>query len=617
MPGIVGMISQQPARRCESIVAAMVGCLDYEDFYSSGTFAAPEMGAYAGWIAHENSFAAGQPFFNEEKNVLLVLSGECFADGQAGSFGDWLVRFYEREGDQFVARLNGLFSGLLIDKRQNKVFLFNDRYGVERIYWHEKEGEFYFASEAKALLRVLPELREFDEAGVAQFLSYGCTMEGRTLFRDIRLLPGGSLWFFANGGCHKKQYFSPATWESQSPLSYGSFETAFQETFRRVLPRYFEADSRIGISLTAGLDTRLIMACRPNTEQKPVCYTFSGPRGFTLDDRLAARVAESCGLEHEVLRTGPDFFSNFAQHAERTAFVTDGCFGILGAHEIYLNKQAGQMAPVRLTGNYGGEIFRGVSTFKPIGLAPDLLDPGFRATLNSSLELSAERAEHPVTFAAFKETPWNLFGSLAACRSQTIFRTPYLDNEMVALAYRCPLNLRASPQAALRAIKDNNAGLGNIPTDMGLGGRSSGLGRALRRVYSKATFKFDYVNNEGLPQWLSSLDPFFRRVGSATGILGLHKYLHYRSWFLSELSDYLRDSLARIRDCETPFWNSAFIERMASEHIAGRKNYVTEINAVLTLEAVERLLFRNLPRQINDPEISSARVVRPVAAELS
>jgi hypothetical protein len=44
-------------------------------------------------------------------------------------------------------------------------------------------------------------------------------------------------------------------------------------------------------------------------------------------------------------------------------------------------------------------------------------------------------------------------------------------------------------------------------------------------------------------------------------------------------------------------WNSCFLKHMASDHATGHKNYVREIDAVLTLDAVERLLFRDLPRE--------------------
>ena len=122
----------------------------------------------------------------------------------------------------------------------------------------------YFASEAKALLRILPKLRQFDDEGVAQYLTFGCTLEWRTLFKDIQLLPAGSVWSFENGRCQKRTYFSPETWEAQPGLTAERFESEFQETFKRILPRYFESESKIGISLTGGLDTRMIMACRPD-----------------------------------------------------------------------------------------------------------------------------------------------------------------------------------------------------------------------------------------------------------------------------------------------------------------------------------------------------------------
>src|SRR5439155_11261276 len=445
MPGINGIISPRPPEECRDLVVSMTRCMIHESSYISGTHFVSEMGVYAGWVAHDESFAASQVFLNEQKDVALIFSGECFVDHEirAGlkqkghqlekNKPDWMVHLYEEEGDQFFERLNGLFSGLLIDKRKRKAFLFNDRYGVERIYYYEADGEFYFASEAKALLRILPELRQFDDEGVTQYLAFGCTLEWRTLFKDIQLLPGGSVWSFENGRCQKRKYFSPETWEEQPVLTAEPFESEFRRTFKRILPRYFESESKIGVSLTGGLDTRMIMACRPDSARDIVCYTFSGEKGLTLDDRLAAQVARSCGLEHRLLRIGSDFFSDFAVHADRTVYLTDGCFGILGAHEAYFNGQARRLAPMRLAGNFGSEVLRGVSTFKPLELSQDLLSSEFRCAVDSSVREFSDSEEHAVTFAAFQEIPWNLFGSVAACRSQVTFRTPYLDNELVTL----------------------------------------------------------------------------------------------------------------------------------------------------------------------------------------
>jgi asparagine synthase (glutamine-hydrolysing) len=608
MPGIVGIVSQRPLEECESLAKSMASSMEHESFYESGMYSVPEMGIYAGWVAHETSFGAGQPFFSERRDVVLLFSGECFVDhetrtglrqkghelGQAA--GSWLVHLYEEEGDQFFEKLNGLFSGLLIDRRQGKAFLFNDRYGVERIYWHETRDAVFFASEAKALLRILPELRAFNREGVAQFLAFGCTLGQRTLFRGVQLLPGASVWSFENGKCHKRKYFSPETWESQPILPAETFVAEFQEKFQRILPRYFESESRIGISLTGGQDSRMIMACLPQAGEKPVCYTFSGEKRDTLDALLAARIAEVCGLEHQILRIGPDFFSDFASHVDRTVYVTDGSLGSLGAHEIYLNNRARALSPVRLTGVFGGEILRGVSMFKPLHLVHRLVNADLAETVTSCTRRWLHDGEHPVTFAAFHETPELRFALVAASRSQVTFRTPYLDNEIVALAYRAPETARMSSDCTSSLVKANSPSLSKLPTDMGELGEVNWVAVASRRIFSKAVCKLDYLRSEGLPHGLWRLDSLVTQISSALGIAGLHKYLPYRIWFQRELAAYVDGILKDAQVRHSSLWDSRFLEHMVSDHATGHKNYVREIDAVLTLEAVERLLFRDLPR---------------------
>jgi asparagine synthase (glutamine-hydrolysing) len=609
MPGIAGMITRRPAAECDRILSAMVRSLCHEPFYVSGACRVPEIGLYAGWTAHEGSFAARQNAGTHGADIGLVLAGECFGtDGAHDSTGDesiggpaartpGIVKAYEESGDGFVAGLNGLFAGLLIDRRRRRALLFNDRYGAERIYVHETNEGTYFASEAKALLQVLPELRALDDVGVTQFLTYGCTLEWRTIFRGVRLLEGGSLWSLENGELRKTRYFVPEQWEGAPALTASAFEAEFNETFRRVLPRYVGQGADTGISLTGGLDTRMIVACLPAVPRAPVCYTFSGLTEDTLDQRLAARVAAACHLQHHVLRIGPDFLSEYGRHVDRTVYVTDGCCGATGAHEVYLNAQARQLAPVRLTGNFGSEVLRSMSTFKPLPLAADLFDRDFRRFLTSVDTEPPRTNEHPVTFSAFREVPWNLFGTMAAGKSQITFRTPYLDNEIVSLAFRAPAVSRRSSDVALRFVNDNHAALGRIPTDRGYVVDAGGLTHAMRRVFSEVTFKLDYLYQEGLPHRLSQLDSMTGSL-SRLGLLGLHKYLPFRRWFRRELAGHVTDVLTDPRTARLPYWNAAYLGAMAHDHISGRRNYVREINAVLTLEAVDRLLVSGPPQPV-------------------
>ena len=352
----------------------------------------------------------------------------------------------------------------------------------------------------------------------------------------------------------------------------------------------------------------MIMACLPKTNPSYTSYTFVGQNGLTLDARLAARIAASLGLEHRALHIGPDFLRNFDTLLDKTVYTTDGCAGILSSHEIYFNARARQFSPVRLTGNFGSEVFRSVSTFKPLGLQAQLLSESCAKSVATETQRVISGAAHPITFAAFREIPSSLFGLLAAGRSQVTFRTPYLDNDLVALAYRAPASLRRSALPALHLIERANPQLARIPTDRGELLGSSGLGRSFRRALGEVTFKLDYYRQEGLPTFLSAFDPLLSSL-APLGILGLHKFLPYRRWFREELSSTVMERLSTERVTEAPWWRKKAPEMCARAHISGRANHARELNAVLTLEAIDRLLLSGIPRAVSAERQEAIRAV--------
>src|SRR3984957_5041008 len=208
----------------------MLETLRHESFYTAGTWSDPAQGVYVGWVAREGSFAAGMPVQNERRDVALVFSGEEFpepgaiealrtAGHEVAPDGpSYLVHRYEEEAD-FPKRLNGRFHGLVADRARGTAILFNDRYGLQRLYYHEGPDTFYFAAEAKAILKVRPELRNMDPRGLGEFIVCGCVLENRSLFPGIHVLPPGSAWVFQGGKLEKKSaYFQPREWEEEEPL---------------------------------------------------------------------------------------------------------------------------------------------------------------------------------------------------------------------------------------------------------------------------------------------------------------------------------------------------------------------------------------------------------------
>ena len=151
-----------------------------------------------------------------------------------------------------------------------------------------------------------------------------------------------------------------------------SYYSGTAGSFTRNLPRYFNGHQRIGMSLTGGLDTRMIMAWRKPAPGSLPCYTFGSMFRENQDVRVARRVAAVCNQPHQVITAGPEFLSQFSHYAERAVYLTDGCVDVGRAPDLYLNEKAREIAPVRMTGNYGGEILRGVCAFKAAEPTPGL-----------------------------------------------------------------------------------------------------------------------------------------------------------------------------------------------------------------------------------------------------
>src|SRR6266550_1376206 len=199
MPGITGIIGRGPPEGRHVALDLMAQVMQREAFYSSGVYCNERLGLAAAWVVHQGGFSDCNAVWNETKEIGLIFTGEEFSDpagisalrakGHQFHAGDasCLVHFYEELGPAFVEKLNGWFSGVLIDLREERVILFNDRYGLGRIYYHEHADGFYFSSEAKSLLRVLPRTRELELKGLGESCSCGCVLQNRTLFSGISL----------------------------------------------------------------------------------------------------------------------------------------------------------------------------------------------------------------------------------------------------------------------------------------------------------------------------------------------------------------------------------------------------------------------------------------------
>ena len=595
MPGIVGLITKRPRESAEPELQRMLGAILHDPSYTVGTWVDESLGVYVGWALRKGSFFNAMPIISELGDVVRVFSGEEYADPAAVTN----IRPHGQSQD-WVALLNGRFQGLSVDRRTGLTTLFNDRSGMHRIYYHESDDAFYFAVEAKAILAARPDLRRLDPQGLGEYLSCGCVLENRTLFAAIHVLPPASAWDFRHGSLEQKRtYFHPREWEEQGELGPDLYYETLRDVFARSLPRYFSGGGRIGMSLTGGLDTRMIMAWWKAPSGSIPCYSFAGTYRDSHDVRLGRQLAELWGQPYERIEVGKAFLAKFPEYAQRTVFVTDGCADVGSSPILYTNERARAIAPNRMTGNYGGEVLRGSRMFKPEEPLPGLfaqeLTHHITQTRNTYAKLSGL---HPVTFAVFRQAPWFHYALFALEGTQLSVRSPFLDNDLVRTAYRAPRSAFSDGTVCLRLIADGDAAMRKIRTDRGVG--NAGLHGLVSRALLEFSFKAEYGYNHGMPQWLARLDRVLSPFQPERLFLGRHKYSHFRVWYRGPLAEYIKAVLLDARTLQRSYVNGPVLQRIVEDHVKGVGNYTFEIHKVLTLELLHRSLLDG-PMTANRP----------------
>jgi asparagine synthase (glutamine-hydrolysing) len=603
MPGLVGIISANP--QAASHLDAMVDALAREPGFAVGRARNAGDGVHVGWVLHRNSFSDCLPIENETRDISVFVTGEVFTPqqrldqlsrhGHRFSSGDasHLVHLYEEEGERFVDNLNGQFCGLLIDRRRGICLLFNDRYGASRMYLHEALDGLYFASEAKALLRLFPSTRRLDATAVAQSFSVGCVLGERTLFEGVRLLPPASRWSVDRRKALRRDvYFRPSDWVGQEPLPDEQFAQELRDTFATLLPPYLQARSPPAMSLTGGIDGRMIMAWAHPAPGTLACYSFGSLYRDCHDVRLARQVAALCHQRHQSLIAGADMLRDFPSLAARCIDASDGTMDVSGAVEVYVNRLARGISPIRLTGNYGSEIVRGNVAFRPRSVVTRTLEPQMEAMVAGAQETYlAERTGSDLAFIAFKQVPWHHHARLAVEQSVLTVRSPYLDNRLVALMFRASPAMRANRDLSLRIVHEGNAALGALPTDRGYAHNASGalvrVKSALREFSARTEYAYDY----GMPHWLAAIDRTLSPLRLERAVLGRHKFYHFRTWYQRELAPFVRDALLSPGARAASWYRPGALRAMVVAHTQGRENHTLALHRALTLELIQRRLI--------------------------
>ena len=211
--------------------------------------------------------AGSQPMQGKD-GTIITLNGEIYnyLELQDTFKGNWdfssdsdtetVLAAYDKYGEDCVDHLRGMFAFAIWDQRKQTLFCSRDRFGIKPFYYTVVDKVFYFASEAKALLPVLPDI-ETDPDAMAEYLTFNFVIGESTLFKGIKqLLPGHSLTI-EGGSVRTRRY-----WDVNYEVDWDHGEEWFQEQLRSHLDDsvavHLRSDVPVGAYLSGGIDSSLM-----------------------------------------------------------------------------------------------------------------------------------------------------------------------------------------------------------------------------------------------------------------------------------------------------------------------------------------------------------------------
>ncbi len=574
MPGIFGVIDASlsgaavlPAEVLAS-VRQMLDAMQLESWYATTMASLPAVGACVGSVEIAASeLAAGR--------VFTMTTGErarrpARLESAEAAFNS----------------LDGVCAGVVADEDASRLIVFNDRFGRERIFTHTTGSRTFFASEAKAILAVCPSTRSFDARGIAELLACGCTLTTRSLYAGIDVLEPGTRVTFDRAGIERRRYATERDFEGRAPVEPAAFRDAFTSALRDEVLAEAAALPPTALSLTGGLDSRMVAACLGSNERVPT-FTFGSMYRTTGDVAIARAVAKACGLSHQVIDLGHDFLAGFATTFDRSVYASDGYLGLSGAAELHVNRLARTIAPARMTGNWGGELMRGVRAFKFSMPKGGFLRPEALTSIAASEAAFSPAIADPLSGALFHQIPLQGYGRYAIERSQVVTRTPFLAPRVVdALYSAAPETRRASASAA--AVIGQEPKLLAMPTDAGvLVTRDARFRQQWRRLVIKA----EYMTSHGAPDWVARAASVLPAPVLERRFLGVDKFYHFRHWMRHQLAPTVIEVLSEPAPRLEPWIDRVRLREMADLHCRGKANYTDALDKAMTLIVADRELL--------------------------
>lgn len=320
MCGFVGYFGQ--VRDAEPLLRRMTTAIAHRGPDEQGYFFASEAGLGHARLSVVGLSDGQQPMSDETGTLTLALNGEIFnyvelreelgARGRrvrTSSDTEVLLHLYDEMGEACLDLLNGDFAFALWDARRGRMLLARDRMGVRPLFYANRGGTLYFASEIKALLQVPGIVAEVDPVALDQIFTLWAPLAPRTAFKGINELEPASFMLAERQRCVTRRYWSLSFPPRHAAPPIADEAEAAEQTralLADAVRLRVRADVPVGAYLSGGLDSSLVTALAAGTASQAL-DTFSVTFDDTEHDESAFQneMAAMLGTRHRAVACRP------------------------------------------------------------------------------------------------------------------------------------------------------------------------------------------------------------------------------------------------------------------------------------------------------------------------
>jgi len=460
-----------------------------------------------------------QPMLSEDSRYVLTYNGEIYnfrelrAQLQALGCGfntktdsEVLLAGFMVWGTAVAHRLNGMFAAAIYDRQERRLHLLRDRYGIKPLYYWRSGSRFLFASEQKAILASTGKEHRIDREALVEYFTFQNIFTNRTLIAGMTMLPAGH---HAELDCTDPaaelritQYWDFDFREPEHPIDDEEYRDELDRLFRQAVSRQLVSDVELGSYLSGGMDSGSITAVA--AQSFPFLKTFtcgfdlSSASGIELafDERVRAEsMSYHFKTEHYemVLKAGDmeRVMPAIAWHLEEPRVGQS-------YPNYYAAKLASKFVKVVLSGAGGDELFGGypwryyravvnndfddyidkyylfwerlipnreiAQIFAPIHA--DVRGVSTKEIFRSVFRRHDEKLASPegyINHSLYFECKTFLHGLLVVEDKLSMAhgletRVPFLDNDLVDFAMRCPVHLKLNNLNKVIRINENESG---------------------------------------------------------------------------------------------------------------------------------------------------------------